>query len=92
MSDAFWTHNVQVEVTTATGDPVLDADAVRSIIADMAGVPELIDQIDVEPVMDDPDGVWLATVYHEWYAEASETGMDWVGTHSGGYVVTIPMP
>lgn len=87
----FWTRNVQIEVTTASGDPVLDAHAVTAIIADMAGMPELVDEIDVEPVLDDPDGTWLATIPSQWYAEASESGTDWVGTHSGGYVVTIPM-
>lgn len=91
MSDTFWTHNVQVEVTTATGDPILDVDTVRAIIADMAGMPELIDEIRAEPVTETPDGVWLLTVPAQWYAEASDMGTDWVGSHSGGYVVVIPM-
>lgn len=86
----FWTHGVQVAVTCTDGTPVTDAALVAQIIADLAGLPQCVDEVRVEPVGQSPDGVWLATVPAEVYVEACEEG-GLITTHSSGYVFEIPM-
>lgn len=90
MQNPNWTYGVQIDVRRATGEPVGDPALVALILAELFDDPALASQ-EVEAVMDPEDGVWLVAVPAEVYGEASdEDGL--AVTHSGGYVVEIPMP
>ena len=84
---SYWTRGVQVSLTTTAGEPVTDLHLAQTVLADLF-VPNGVYTEDIEG---GENGVWLVSVPAELYAEASEEGGA-VATHSGGYVLEIPMP
>lgn len=82
----YWTRSVQVSLTTTTDEPVTDTDTARGILADLF-IPGLIFTEDID---NEGDGIYLTSVPAELYQEASEEGGA-VVSHSGGYILEIPM-
>lgn len=81
-----WTSSVQVAITTTDGTPVTDIATARGILADLF-IPGLIFTEDID---NEGDGIYLTSVPAELYQEASEEGGA-VVSHSGGYILEIPM-
>jgi len=77
---------VQVAITTTAGVPVEDKGTAAGILVDTFGVR--LTAVDLEDL---GNGLWLTVVPAEVYAEADEEGGLRL-THSGGYIVEIPMP
>lgn len=85
MTNPNLTQGVQISVTLSDGVTSIDKLTATWIIADLTGNPDFDPQLEGDDL-----GCWLATVPAEWYAEASEEG-GLLMTHSGGYLVEIPM-
>lgn len=83
---SFWTRGVQVGLATTTGEPVTDVALAQTILAELF-VPGGVYTEDIEG---GEDGVWLVSVPAEMYGEAMEEGGA-TATHSGGFVLEIPM-
>lgn len=81
------TPGVQISMTIiGDGAPVTSAWLVRQIIADLAGFPGWLPEVE-----DAGDGLWLVELPTGMYQEADEDGGLFL-THSAGYAVEIPIP
>lgn len=84
---SYWTRSVQVAITATDGTPVTDIETAQGILSDLFTPGRLY----TEDIDSNDDGVFLLSVPAELYQEASEEGGA-VVSHSGGYILEIPMP